>query len=104
MKNADFILRNMMELSIDVAKPRVNITRAREQMDYSMQTLQGAFLVKEAHKASKTKVMNEIFDRDTLVPDVLKAKPPVLASVKNLSEAGKTLAKQSKVVAAKKAA
>lgn len=104
MKNCDLILRDMMQTSLDLAKPRTNISRAIARVNSQAKTLESAFLVQQAVKSNKTKQLNEIFDRDTLVPDALKSKPPKLVSVKNLSEAGKVLAKQSKVVQAKKAA
>jgi len=98
------ILRDMMQTTLDLAKPRTNILRATARINGGAKTLESAFLTQQATKNNKVKQLSEIFDRDTLVPDALKAKPPKLTSVKNLSEAGKTLAKQSKVVQAKKVA
>lgn len=91
MKNVNLLLRNMMQASLDVSKPKASVTRLNKQIEFSYATIQAAALSKHATRFDKVQHKNEIFDADSLVPVHLKGNSENIV-VKN---AAKTLAKRS---------
>jgi hypothetical protein len=78
MKNAAYILRNLMQATLDMKKPKANLMQLMTQVEAGYKVIEAASIVRNDDIVTKRQLsINEIFDNDSLVPDALKVPKPV---------------------------